>query len=257
MPRNVEIAAGKYNVTLPNGRLYNAGDEVVLTDDEWGDVDPDLVPGTIIDNGATEEGGGGTTDGLTDTQLRATAVPVNTELAAAAALADGAANPTTAMVGAALLGHSGGQWWMIRCNPPSIDAIPETQVSLETIGFLHGYNGATWDRLRSDVTNGLDVDVTRLPAGPATGTTTSVDNAVTVQTLKAANASRKGLTIFNDDTATTGAVLKIKLGAAAAADSFTYAIPPQGYYEVPYGYTGIVTGIASAATGSARVTELT
>lgn len=30
--------------------------------------------------------------------------------------------------------------------------------------FLMGYNGTTWDRLRSDTTNGLDVDVTRLPA---------------------------------------------------------------------------------------------
>lgn len=30
--------------------------------------------------------------------------------------------------------------------------------------FLMGYNGSTWDRLRSDTTNGLDVDVTRLPA---------------------------------------------------------------------------------------------
>jgi hypothetical protein len=30
-----------------------------------------------------------------------------------------------------------------------------------------GYNGASWDRLRSDTTNGLDVDVTRLPSIPA------------------------------------------------------------------------------------------
>ena len=55
---------------------------------------------------------------------------VDTELPAAAALADAAANPTTPIVGAAAL----------------------------------GYNGTTWDRLRSDTTNGLDVDVTRLSA---------------------------------------------------------------------------------------------
>ena len=29
--------------------------------------------------------------------------------------------------------------------------------------FISGYNGATWDRLRSDTTNGLDVDITRFP----------------------------------------------------------------------------------------------
>lgn len=32
----------------------------------------------------------------------------------------------------------------------------------EVIGYLSGFNGTTWDRLRSDTTNGLDVDVTRV-----------------------------------------------------------------------------------------------
>lgn len=61
---------------------------------------------------------------------------VDTELPAAAALADGAANPTTPTVGAAVL----------------------------------AFNGATNDRMRGDVANGLDVDVTRsaLPTGAAT-----------------------------------------------------------------------------------------
>jgi hypothetical protein len=60
----------------------------------------------------------------------AVAGTVDTELPAAAALADGAGNPTTPTVGAAAL----------------------------------VYNGATWDRARGDTANGLDVDVTRLPA---------------------------------------------------------------------------------------------
>lgn len=34
----------------------------------------------------------------------------------------------------------------------------------EVVAYIAGYNGTTWDRLRSDTTNGLDVDVTRLPA---------------------------------------------------------------------------------------------
>lgn len=58
------------------------------------------------------------------------AAGVDTELPAAAAAADATANPTAPIVLAA----------------------------------LEGYNGTTWDRLRSDTTNGLDVDVTRLPA---------------------------------------------------------------------------------------------
>jgi len=55
---------------------------------------------------------------------------VDTELPAAAALADAAANPTTPTVGGANL----------------------------------IFNGTTWDRARGDIANGLDVDVTRLPA---------------------------------------------------------------------------------------------
>lgn len=90
----------------------------------------------------------------------------------------------------------------------------------------------------------------------ATPTQTSVPNAVTTTSLLAANADRLGATIFNDDTASTGAVLKVKLGATASASSFSVAIAPQGYYEVPFGYTGAVDGIASAATGNARITEL-
>ena len=63
-------------------------------------------------------------------------LPVETELPAAAALADGAANPTTPMVGAnAML-----------------------------------FNGSTWDRMRGDITNGLRADVTRVQAFPAVTT---------------------------------------------------------------------------------------
>lgn len=44
------------------------------------------------------------------------------------------------------------------------DGESNTKNRLITEAYLSGYNGTTWDRLRSDTTNGLDVDVTRLPA---------------------------------------------------------------------------------------------
>lgn len=99
-----------------------------------------------------------------------------------------------------------------------------------------------------------NASLTTLATKPSTGTLSSVANSATSVTVLAANASRKGATIYNDDTA---AVLKIKFGATASATSFVYAIPAGGYFEVPFGYTGIIDGIASVATGSARVTELT
>src|SRR3990167_9732057 len=42
------------------------------------------------------------------------------------------------------------------------DGQANTLNALIASGFLYGFNGTTWDRLRSDTTNGLDVDVTRL-----------------------------------------------------------------------------------------------
>lgn len=70
-------------------------------------------------------------------------VTVDTELAAAAALADATANPTITSVGA--------------------------------LNLL--FNGTTWDRVRGDITNGIDVDVTRV-----TGTVT-VDSELTTADL--------------------------------------------------------------------------
>lgn len=88
----------------------------------------------------------------------------------------------------------------------------------------------------------------------ATGTTTSVADSASNQTILASNANRLGATIYNDSTV----ALYLKLGATATTSSFSVKIAPEGYYEVPCGYTGIIDGIwASDASGSARITELT
>jgi hypothetical protein len=53
---------------------------------------------------------------------------------------------------------------------PVAAALADTQSNLTTpsIGALNSlYNGSTWDRMRGDITNGLDVDVTRLPSTAA------------------------------------------------------------------------------------------
>lgn len=98
----------------------------------------------------------------------------------------------------------------------------------------------------------------RLPGTSSAGAATSVGNAASDTLLLAANANRIGATIFNDDTATTGATLNVILSTtAASATVFTVRIPAQGYYEVPFGYRGQIRGFASAATGNARITELT
>ncbi|MEQ1651984.1 MAG: DUF1859 domain-containing protein, partial [Hyphomicrobium sp.] len=86
----------------------------------------------------------------------------------------------------------------------------------------------------------------------ATSTRTSVAGAAADTAILAANANRKGGTVFNDSTAT----LYLALGAAAAsATDFTAELLPRAYYELPANYTGAVRGIWTAAAGNARVSE--
>jgi len=89
----------------------------------------------------------------------------------------------------------------------------------------------------------------------ATGTITSVSNATSSFTALASNASRKGFVIVNDSTAT----VSVAFAATASTTAFTLRLTANASYfstSLPV-YTGIITAIASAATGSLRVTELT
>lgn len=86
------------------------------------------------------------------------------------------------------------------------------------------------------------------------GTQTSVTGAAVDTLLLPANTARLGATIHNDSNAT----LYILLANTTASSSvFTVSLLEGGYYEIPYGYTGIIKGIWSTASGFARITELT
>jgi hypothetical protein len=87
----------------------------------------------------------------------------------------------------------------------------------------------------------------------ATGTTTSVASSASNVTILPSNANRLGATIFNDSTT----ILYLKLGATASTSNFTVKMQADGFYEVPFNYTGIIDGIWSSANGNARITELT
>lgn len=87
----------------------------------------------------------------------------------------------------------------------------------------------------------------------ATATRSSVSGSTSAVTILASNTSRKGATVYNDSTA----LLYLGLGSSVTTTDFTVPMPPRDYYEVPSGYTGIITGIWAFATGNARVTELT
>lgn len=93
-------------------------------------------------------------------------------------------------------------------------------------------------------------------APSATGTITSPALSTSSFTVLAANTARLGATVFNDSVNT----LYLALASTASTTSFTVQIPAGGYYELPSdacGYTGIITGISTVASGNCRVTELT
>ena len=85
-----------------------------------------------------------------------------------------------------------------------------------------------------------------------TSSLSNVASSATSVTLLSSNILRLGATIYNDSTA----ILYVKFGTTASTTSFTIKMQPDGYYEIPFGYTGRIDGIWASATGSARVMEL-
>lgn len=121
-------------------------------------------------------------------------------------------------------------------------------VHFERVKLTLGADGAN----DGDVSSANPMPVKELRA--ATTAVTSVGDSATSVTLLASNAARLGATIAND----SSAVLYVKLGATASTSSYTVKMTQDAYYEVPFGYTGVIDGIwASDAGGNARITEVT
>jgi hypothetical protein len=91
-------------------------------------------------------------------------------------------------------------------------------------------------------------------ARSSTATHTNVGGSASSVTVLASNANRLGASVFNDSTA----ILYLDTtGGTASATNYTVQIGASAYFEMPFGYTGAITGIWASATGSARVVEYT
>lgn len=87
-----------------------------------------------------------------------------------------------------------------------------------------------------------------------TCTRTSVAGSASSGTILASNASRLGAAIYNDSTA----ILYLdESGGTATTANYTVQLAANDYYEVPAGFTGLITGIWASATGAAKVKEFT
>lgn len=117
--------------------------------------------------------------------------------------------------------------------------------------LMAGSDGTNARTLSTDNTGKLQVVANVTKA--STGTSSNVASSASNVTLLSSNSNRLGATIYNDSTKK----LYLKLGATASLTSFSVLLSPQGYFEVPFDYTGIIDGIWDAVNGAARVTELT
>lgn len=93
---------------------------------------------------------------------------------------------------------------------------------------------------------------TVIPDASSTGTLSNVSASASSVTVLAANTDRLAAIVVND----SSAICYIKFGSTASATSYTYKLEPGDTLEVPAPYTGILTGIWTSATGTARVTEV-
>jgi hypothetical protein len=167
-----------------------------------------LVDGTTDANEAAVTAAG-------DLQVTLAGEIVDTELPAAAALADNTANPTAPAVG------SFGHWWdgatwdrapgtsadgllvnLGANNDVTITGAVDTELPAAAAltdadanptvpavgGFLVGYNGATWDRVRVANTGRLQVDVVT-GGGSDTPTNPTIDTASSTDTAAGASAN--------------------------------------------------------------------
>lgn len=92
----------------------------------------------------------GTLTSITNTVTVSGTVTADTELATAAALSDAAANPTTSTVGAATLGFNGTTWDRLKSEGTNADAeAVSTTGSLSVCSHSEVFNGTSWDRMRA------------------------------------------------------------------------------------------------------------
>lgn len=98
------------------------------------------------------------------------------------------------------------------------------------------------------------------PDTSSVGTPTRVATVIVATVIKAANAAREGLSVFNQATSNLYLILSATAPVLTLGlERFTVKLVPGAYYEVPFNYTGIVQGIwdAADAAGFAAVVEMT
>lgn len=246
------------------------------------------VPGlgalNLLYNGATWDRARGTTaNGMAVDVTRVTGtVTVDTELPTAAALGDATATPTTPLIGAALEGFNGTTWDRLRSTTANGLAVDVTRLSgTVTVdselpaaaaladattnptvpgvgGFMMGYNGATWDRVRTANTGRLQVDVIT-GGGSSTPTAPKVVRATSAAVAAGATATLASTQISSTK---TGKLAKVVVTASVATKAdlqtvlngvgttvATFFVPANAAYTLDTPHLNYITQAESATAG--------
>lgn len=89
--------------------------------------------------------------------------------------------------------------------------------------------------------------------GVVTTSVYAVLSSITAVSVMNANTNRKGATVYN----AAGTAVYMRLGTGATTSVYTVALDPNDYYEVPYNWQGVVSGITASNAGIINITELT
>lgn len=99
-----------------------------------------------------------------------------------------------------------------------------------------------------------DQPVVKTTLNSGTATRSSLSANSTAQTVLASNSGRLGATIYNEGSG----IVYLALGGSATTTDYTVQLTAGAYYEVPFGFTGLICAVcASAITATLRITELT
>lgn len=180
------------------------------------------------------------TGGLTDTQLRASPVPVSLT--------------STTITGTVAATQSG--TWNIT-NVSGTVSLPTGAATETTLAAASAKFPTTLGQktMANSLAVAIASDQTALPVSQsavASATLSNVTASASSVTLAASSSTRRGFSVYNDSTVT----LYLKFGATASVTSFTVLLIAGAYYEMPSDtiYTGVIDGIWTSATGTARVT---
>lgn len=146
-------------------------------------------------------------------------------------------------------------------DPTGTNSLQGGSLSFPSVVNLAQVNGASISLGQTTMAASLPVVIasnqSRIPvstAASSTGTLTLVASTASDVTILSANPSRFGFSIINNSTAP---LYVLNANATSSTTSFSVVLFSNGYFESPFGYTGIVKGLWLAANGTANVTEYT